>query len=231
MATMIQSPVRVTRKSLADQIDRLDTILDGLSDALNESVADAVRGVVGTAVRQAVQLSLQEVLDNPELLRLALLKHGLDATPLGSPSPMSFGQRVAGLLQRAGESIRQAACSVGEKLQRLGSWTLHQIRHSRATSLALLHRIRQASTTALYTMGRVSHGAGRKLNALGRLLWRHPVLTTLTLAAGAVGVALGILGPREMTATLLGLSTSLVTLGGSLLTRFRNLIRHLPLSV
>ena len=54
-ATMSQSSVRVTRKSLADQIDRLDTILDGLSEALNESVADAVRGVVGEAVRRALQ--------------------------------------------------------------------------------------------------------------------------------------------------------------------------------
>lgn len=32
-----------TRKTLADQLDRLDRILDGLAEALNEAVADAVR--------------------------------------------------------------------------------------------------------------------------------------------------------------------------------------------
>ena len=32
-----------SRKSLADQIDRLDQILDGLADGLNEAVASAVK--------------------------------------------------------------------------------------------------------------------------------------------------------------------------------------------
>jgi hypothetical protein len=51
------------RKSLAEQIDRLDAVLDGLADGLNEAVAEAVKEAVGTAV-QAV---LREVLANPEV--------------------------------------------------------------------------------------------------------------------------------------------------------------------
>jgi hypothetical protein len=43
-----------TRKSLAEQIDRLDAILDGLGDALSESVAAAVSEAVGRAVKEAV---------------------------------------------------------------------------------------------------------------------------------------------------------------------------------
>ena len=39
------------RPSLNEQIERLDAILDGLSDALNESVAAAVRDAVGLAVQ------------------------------------------------------------------------------------------------------------------------------------------------------------------------------------
>lgn len=35
-----------TRKSLADQIDRLDGILSGLSDGMNEAVAEAVRAAL-----------------------------------------------------------------------------------------------------------------------------------------------------------------------------------------
>jgi hypothetical protein len=56
------------RKSLADQIDRLDSILDGLAEALNESVAAAVKEAVGLAVREAVQAVLTEVLTNPAVL-------------------------------------------------------------------------------------------------------------------------------------------------------------------
>jgi hypothetical protein len=56
------------RKSLAEQIERLDAMLDGLADGLNDAVAAAVKEVVGVAVQQAVQGVLREVLSNPELL-------------------------------------------------------------------------------------------------------------------------------------------------------------------
>src|SRR5262245_48601194 len=56
------------RRSLAEQIDRLDRILDGLAEALNEAVAAAVKEAVGIAVQQAVQAVLLEVLTNADLL-------------------------------------------------------------------------------------------------------------------------------------------------------------------
>src|SRR5262245_4603127 len=56
------------RRSLAEQIDRLDRILDGLAEALNEAVATAVKEAVGLAVQQAVQAVLVEVLTNADLL-------------------------------------------------------------------------------------------------------------------------------------------------------------------
>jgi hypothetical protein len=46
---------RPLRRTLAQEIDRLDAILDGLADALNHAVADAVRATVGLAVREAVR--------------------------------------------------------------------------------------------------------------------------------------------------------------------------------
>jgi hypothetical protein len=58
------------RKSLAEQIDRLDAILDGLSAALNESVAAAVKEAVGLAVREAIQAVMTEVFANPAVLEL-----------------------------------------------------------------------------------------------------------------------------------------------------------------
>jgi hypothetical protein len=45
---------RAARKSLGDQIDRLDGILDGLAEALNGAVAGAVRGVIAQTTREAV---------------------------------------------------------------------------------------------------------------------------------------------------------------------------------
>ena len=42
------------RKTLASQIDRLDSILDGLAENLNEAVADSVKGAVTVAVQEAV---------------------------------------------------------------------------------------------------------------------------------------------------------------------------------
>jgi hypothetical protein len=56
------------RKSLAEQIDRLDGILDGLAESLTGAVADAVRATVGLAVKEAVQAVLTEVLTNPAVL-------------------------------------------------------------------------------------------------------------------------------------------------------------------
>src|SRR5271170_2001365 len=52
------------RKSLAEQIDRLDGILDGLADGLQ----DAIKQAVGSAVKEAVRTVLAEVLTNNELL-------------------------------------------------------------------------------------------------------------------------------------------------------------------
>jgi len=55
----------VQRKSLAMQLDRLDTILDGLADGLNEAVATVVK----EAVLLAVEAALKEVLTNSDLQR------------------------------------------------------------------------------------------------------------------------------------------------------------------
>src|SRR5215475_8309582 len=65
----------VPRQTLAGQIDRLDTILDGLAEALNESVADAVRKTVGEVVRETVKETVSEVLSDPGLIRAAMARH------------------------------------------------------------------------------------------------------------------------------------------------------------
>jgi hypothetical protein len=50
-----------SRPSLGDQLDRLDRILNGLSDALNESVTAAVSAAVGKALREGVESATREL--------------------------------------------------------------------------------------------------------------------------------------------------------------------------
>jgi hypothetical protein len=96
------------RKTLATQIDRLDSILDGLADALNESVACAVRDVVGQAVQEAVQATIREVLGNPELLRASLARH---APP---PAPVAKRLSLKELLVSAGaQACEKARKAIG----------------------------------------------------------------------------------------------------------------------
>jgi hypothetical protein len=57
----------VPRKSLSDQLDRLDRILDVLGEGLQEAVADAVQEAVRQAVAAAVHAAVTEVLTNPGL--------------------------------------------------------------------------------------------------------------------------------------------------------------------
>src|SRR5262249_40881380 len=73
-----------TRKTLSEQIDKLSSILDGLSDNLNAAVADAVREATGAAVQDAVQKALVEVLTTPDVLTLL---GGLAAPRPPAPEP------------------------------------------------------------------------------------------------------------------------------------------------
>ena len=59
---------RPRRKTLTDQLDRLDGVIDDLSDGLNQAVATAVERGVTTAVQQAVGGLIQAAATNPELM-------------------------------------------------------------------------------------------------------------------------------------------------------------------
>jgi hypothetical protein len=77
------------RKSLAEQIDRLDAILDTLAEGLNEAVA----GVVSQAVTGAVEAAVVEVLTNPTL------QQRLRAAEKSDRATVNFGRRVWGWLK------------------------------------------------------------------------------------------------------------------------------------
>jgi hypothetical protein len=111
------------RKQLSAQLDRLDTVLGSLADALNRSVADAVKDVVGQVVKEAVETTLKEVLGTPDLLHAALAEQTplqpLVSQPVGK-NP-SAGQWLGGAVQAAwGWASRKSsqACGVIRQVAR-----------------------------------------------------------------------------------------------------------------
>src|SRR5262245_50960001 len=109
------------RKTLASQIDRLHSILDGLSDNLNEAVATAVQGAVelavrqavGPAVKEAVQAVLVEVMTNADLLatlRAVLPTAPADTTTDRPERPKGWFRRACGKV-KAGLAAAGTACA------------------------------------------------------------------------------------------------------------------------
>jgi hypothetical protein len=161
---------RAQRKSLAEQIDRLDLILDGLADGLSAAVADAVTVAVSTAVQAAVR----EVLSNPELLRRL------------RPDPAPAAGKVTGLARWLCGGLAGALCRCWG-----GLVAVAELGRQRVTEVAATVR---AGRRAL--AGRVRSG----LSALGRRVWLGGALLVLLarryrkplLAALAVGTAVGL---------------------------------------
>ncbi|VTT98793.1 unnamed protein product [Gemmataceae bacterium] len=70
MSATTLSNGKPTRKQLADQLDRLDGIIDALAEGLNQAVADAAR----EGTRLAVKDAIVEIMTNPDL-RAMLVPH------------------------------------------------------------------------------------------------------------------------------------------------------------
>src|SRR5262245_45350351 len=129
------------RKQLSHQIDRLDHLLDGLSEALTEAIGDAVKAAVGQAAREAVAASVREVLSTPALLRAALAKHEPPAPP-AAPLPEArlltmkeaLSAALAGLWPRA----RRAASAARQAPRAAWRWALRQLREGLSKAARVL---------------------------------------------------------------------------------------------
>jgi hypothetical protein len=130
MPATLNGRPQVQRRQLADQLDRLDLILDGLADALNGAVADAAR----IAARAAVLESLAAADRRPPV----------PAEPIPTlwvrlkAALASLRDRVVGLARRGYESARRRvreavpAVAAGVNLATV-AWRL---RHLAALALA-----------------------------------------------------------------------------------------------
>jgi hypothetical protein len=121
---------RLPRKSLGNQIDRLDGMLEGLSEALNESVADAVRGAVGQAVREAVVVAVREVLATPALLRAALAQHGPSEPEPWKQTPRPPEERAGGWWGWLCDTTTTTVTHSARNLNAAWQWVLASLRRT-----------------------------------------------------------------------------------------------------
>jgi hypothetical protein len=155
------------RKSLSEQIDRLDKILDGLGEALNGAVADAVTQAVSLAVKESVQTVLTEVLSNPDLR--AQLQ----------------GSAVASIAADDYPAIRSTGTS-------LVDWVAQKAAHLANWCTARLHALAQLGRRAVQQVGRVTTDLLARVRGLR--LFVRPLVAALLLGV-ATAVAAYCVGP------------------------------------
>jgi len=89
---------RKERRCLSTEIDRLDSILDGLDQALQGAITDAVKEAVSVAVTEAVHRTVIEIVSHPQILQLL---RGTVPTPSPAPSPTPSNSATARPVRRA----------------------------------------------------------------------------------------------------------------------------------
>lgn len=183
------------RPQLIDSISRLDSILDGLAEAIPATVADsvqqAVAAAVAAAVKEAVQAALHEAMTNPDILAAL-------AARLPVPQPAT-----------PPEPVSQPAPAQPEKPKARRRW-LTWLRAGWDRAVAWLAERRRAA-------GRWFRAVSRRLGAAFSLAWavRRPL--GIGLAAGAgVGVLAYLAGPLAA-AILSALAVGALTTTGLLI--------------
>jgi hypothetical protein len=174
------------RKSLAEQIDRLDGILDGLAQGLEQAVVAAVQAAVGVAVREVVQAVLQEVLANPEFFKARTAAAG---TPEALPAPTSTSK--SGLKERLARLCGRLKAGVQAGIQAIGVVCAKLLGGARRAAVAtrdrlgVVVRFRVPLLLALAAgtlAGTAAYFAGPWVAA--GMAWLAGFVTTVTVQAG-----------------------------------------------
>jgi hypothetical protein len=178
---------------LAQQIDRLDLILDNLSEGLQEAVAEAVK----LAVTRAVEAALVEVLTNAELRR-----HLMPEPPV-KPTRTSVSRRenISGFVRR---------CVLSVWLGVVGLWSAVPalVAHSLAAGTKASQHAKHRLTSVVRTIWWHGVAGVRCVRQVRRSLG-------MALGVGLiVGIGCFLAGPVVASAVsgLVGFAGSLVTL-------------------
>jgi hypothetical protein len=123
-----------TRQTLASQLDRLDSILDGLAEGLNDAVATTVQEAVGVAVQEAVRGVMTELLTNADLrVHVAQAMAASSPPPAEPPSKKNGGGRpgrFTRICTWVGNRMREAHQAGAAALEQVGrgtTWLCRQI--------------------------------------------------------------------------------------------------------
>jgi len=160
------------RKSLSSQIDRLDSMLDGLADNLNDAVA--------ADVKEAVRSVLKEVLASPEL-SLALHRSRLVATP-----EMAAPSEPAPAIISAGGPVRRAWHWLGRQVLAVVHAGCSSLRWAKQTCGAAIHGVENGYSSGWQYLRGLASAAWEKWQMFQWLT--GPVLIALAIGAG-VGIA------------------------------------------
>jgi hypothetical protein len=167
------------RRTLADQIDRLDGVIDALSEGLNQAVMTVVEQAVTVAVKEAVV----EVLTNPELrARLNLVNAPVSppsSVPVAQIAPEqpkpTWSQRLGGTVKAGWQWVTKKATQAGSALTGLAQTTTKKV-SAGASNLWCRVRLLTADVRAFLNV------AGAVVSQL-----RKPLLVAV-----GVGVAVGL---------------------------------------
>ncbi len=119
---------RIQRKTLASEIDRLDSILDGLADNLNEAVADAVRESTAAAVKLAVQETLKAVLTTPEFVEQLRGAIGIQTNSAPAlPTTASNESPIRSMFHRVRDRVGRARDWLQSKWQACWQWMRERV--------------------------------------------------------------------------------------------------------
>jgi hypothetical protein len=175
------------RKSLASQIDRLDSILDGLGEGLNEAVATAVQEAVGIAVREALKAVLTEVLSNPVFL--ARIRSAV--TPPAREKKPGLSARVAAAAARLAPVVREGLARLKGGLGKCAEFAAERLKRGKASAAGFVERfqaLRRFKRPLLVALG-VGTVAGAGAYFAGPYVaaaagWLGGFVTTLAVQAG-----------------------------------------------
>jgi hypothetical protein len=162
------------RKQLSDQLDRLDTILDGLGEGLNEAIADAAR----EGTRLAVKDAIVEILTDPTL-RARL--HETTA-PEAPPQP----ERKPGFWARLKSQACQITQAVRETVSNVVAGAVGRVHAVTAAAGQVVRRL--PALAHLKNLALVGLGVGVTMSVVSYYT-PHAVAVVLSGVSGAVAAA------------------------------------------
>jgi hypothetical protein len=179
MTTATASNQQAPRKQLSDQLDRLDTILDALSEGLNGAGADAAR----EGTRQALKDAIIEIMTDPTL-RARL--HEASAPPAPVPAEPAPLPTKPSLWARLKAKAGQALATVGRTASQLvegATRTVQMVTDMAAQGVRALQGLGSLKTLALVGLG-VGVAVG-----VASFLTPHAVAVAVSGVCGAVAAA------------------------------------------